>query len=1316
MSDNKNEIKNLGTKVENIEDLFGNAYLKYAMSVIISRAIPDVRDGLKPVHRRIVYAMKENNFTFNRPHKKSARIVGDVMGKYHPHGDSAIYDAMARMTQPWAMRMPLIDGQGNFGSIDGDKAAAMRYCVTGDTILQLANNKTIKIKDIVKDSELDTEYDIDLDIIGRKGETVKATKFFNSGIHKVYEITTEDGYSIKVTDNHPLLVLETEENGKPVLRWKVAKNIKENDIVPLFLNKPDSCSFNEVLNQEALLAGAFISEGFISKNRAGFNNVNKEYFDLVKSAYEDVVGNKFYSYNRILKSGKEIHELDVHNLSELNKSILSEMSDIKSDKKRVFDFIWGSDLKTKKDFLSSLFEGDGSCSLLPKNTGQIIYSSISLELIKDIQKLLLDFNVKSKISKSKKRNEYKLVISSISNIIEFRNNVNFLSSSNKNKLNDIVEAIKDKKGISKYRIPYLSEYVRENVSENKSWFKKNNFDSLDRIVEYKEKILKSLNNDQNIEEIINLPYFYNKVKSIKPIGEDVVYSVKVNDDYHVFIGNGFINHNTEAKLSKLSGDLIQDIEKDTVDWRNNYDESTKEPVVLPTKFPNLLVNGSSGIAVGMATNMAPHNLTEVLEGCLAYLNNKDITIDELMQYIPGPDFPTGGTILGRSGIMKAYKEGKGSLKVSGTYEIEKTAKGKEMVVITEFPYNVVKARFVEKVAELVRDKKIEGISDIRDESDRSGIRVVIEIKRDSDVNAIVSKLQKYTDLVSSFSINNLCLSSKGRPELMNLKQIIEEFVNFRRTVIRNRTFFDLEETRKKLHNVIGLYIAVLNMNEFVEVIKSSKDKEDAYNKLISKPYKIDDFFKKLIEESDPDEEIKDEFYLSDIQVKSILEMRLHRLTALERDKIAEEAKELSSQIVYFLDILNNKEKLEAIIYTELEEMKATYPSERMSKISDTEMDDIDDDDLVEKKDIMITLTKSSYIKRTMLDLYREQRKGGKGKSGMQTKEDDFVISTRVCTTHTPLVFFTTRGIAHSLKAYKLPDYPANARGKPLVNYLSLRSDENISSLLTLPEDLSELEGKSMVFVTSFGSVRKSNAMEFAKINKTGKIAIDLEDENGQYIGKLVSVMLCDENDDVIITTAKGMSVRFKVESLRVVRSRKSTGVKGINLASDDEVISASFVSNSVYTPEERQVFLSGGTKSFPVLDEDGEKIDERVVELPKEQMQNMKAEEEFYLTISENGYGKRTSAYEFKATNRGAKGLAAMQINKVTGKMIACMSANDDEGLVIVTNTGQTIRMPVAQIRKQGRKTRGSRLINLNEGQKIVDAAIVPADEEESDE
>jgi len=869
-----------------IEEEMRQSYLDYAMSVIVSRALPDVRDGLKPVHRRILYAMKEGGYDSTKPYKKSARIVGDVMGKYHPHGDSAIYDAMVRMAQDFSMRLPLVDGQGNFGSMDGDPPAAMRY--------------------------------------------------------------------------------------------------------------------------------------------------------------------------------------------------------------------------------------------------------------------------------------------------------------------------------------------------------------------------------------------------------------------------------TEARLGKVAEALLEDIDKDTVAFQPNYDEITTEPVVLPARFPNLLVNGAGGIAVGMATNIAPHNLGEVCDACIATIDNPDITTEELLEIVPGPDFPTGGLILGRAGCRSAAHTGRGSIMMRSRTSIEEVRKDRQAIVVSEIPYQQNKKRLIEIIAECVQSKTIEGISDLRDESDRDGVRVVIEIKRDAMADIVLNQLFKHTPLQTSFGVNMLALNG-GRPEQMGLKQVLTAFLAFREEVITRRTTFELAQARARAHILLGLAVAVANIDEIIALIRNAPDSATAKEQLLSRAWPAADIAP-LIALVDEDGLREDNSYrMSETQAKAILDLRLHRLTGLERDKIGDDLRAVVAQIEDYLDILANRPRVLAIMKEEITDVRDRFATPRRTTIEDLEFES-DIEDLIQREDMVVTVSHAGYIKRVPLSTYRAQKRGGKGRAGMTTKDEDFVSDIFVACTHTPMLFFSSLGKVYKLKVYKLPLSTPQAKGKALVNLLPLEQGEIITTTLHLPEDEGSWENLNVVFATASGGIRRNKLSDFSNVRANGLIAMKLEEGD-----KLIAVRTCMPEDDILLASRFGKAIRFAVEDVRVFAGRTSTGVRGLRLAKDDEVISMSVLLHVDASPEERSAYLkqkrllaNGDDETTTANDEDEVSTD---LVLSTERFAQLAALEEHLLTISERGFGKRTSAYEYRIAGRGGQGIWNMDMSERNGLLIATFTVKDGQDVMLVTDGGQIIRMPVNDVRIAGRRTQGVTLFRVADDERVVSVA-----------
>lgn len=770
---------------------------------------------------------------------------------------------------------------------------------------------------------------------------------------------------------------------------------------------------------------------------------------------------------------------------------------------------------------------------------------------------------------------------------------------------------------------------------------------------------------------------------------------------------------TEVRMERVSTALLDDIDRDTVDFRDNYDNTESEPTILPARFPNLLVNGSGGIAVGMATNIPSHNLIEVINAAIALMDNADITTEELMEIMPGPDFPTAGIILGRSGIRSAYETGRGSVLMRGRVGVEEIRKDREALIITEIPYQVNKASMIEKIAELVRDKRIEGISDIRDESDRNGMRVVIELKRDAVADIVLNQLYKYSPLQTSFGCNFVALNG-GKPEQMSLRDILTAFVDFREEVVTRRAKFLLNKARDRAHVLVGLVIAVANVDEVIQLIRTAPDPATARARLLERAWPAHDVeaLIKLID--DPRHKVNEDgtYYLSEEQVKAILDLRLQRLTALGRDEIGDELNKLGAEIEDYLEILRSKERVIEIIREEMIEVRDRYGTERRTEIVDA-VGDVDDEDLIAREDMVVTVSHGGYIKRVPLSTYRAQRRGGKGRSGMATRDEDFVARLFVANTHTPVLFFTSRGIVYKLKVWRLPVGAANSRGKALVNMLPLQEGEYITSIMPLPEDEDTWQDLDIMFATKRGTVRRNSLADFINVNRNGKIAMKLEDGDG-----IVDVETCLADDNVLLTTALGQAMRFSVDDVRVFTSRNSVGVRGIRLADGDEVIAMSIIRHLDASPEERAAYL----KLRRLMDgdaEDSADLDEELsvgdVEMSSERYAEMSAAEQFILAISENGYGKRTSSYEYRKTGRGGKGITAMAMSERNGQIVASFPIENDDQIMLVTNGGKLIRVPVDGIRIAGRATQGVTVLSTAKDEKVVSVERISEPEPDED-
>ena len=776
---------------------------------------------------------------------------------------------------------------------------------------------------------------------------------------------------------------------------------------------------------------------------------------------------------------------------------------------------------------------------------------------------------------------------------------------------------------------------------------------------------------------------------------------------------------TEARLDKAAMPLLEDLDLDTVNFQPNYDGKEHEPTVLPARFPNLLVNGAGGIAVGMATNIPPHNLGEVIDACVAYIDDPAITIEGLMEIVPGPDFPTGASIMGKSGIRLAYQTGRGSIVMRAKSHIEELRKEREAIIVTEVPYQVNKATMVEKIADMVREKRIEGISDLRDESSREGVRVVIEIKRDAVADVVLNQLYRFTPLQTSFGANMVALTG-GRPEILNLKDFIAAFVEFREEVVSRRTRYLLNKARERAHVLCGLATAVANIDEVIRLIRTAPTPAAAHEALMARDWPAEDIAPLIALVDDPRHPMNDDgtYRLSDAQARAILELRLARLTALGRDEIGDELEKLAKEIADYLDILRSRARIQEIVKTELAEVKAAFATPRRTVIQEWDAD-LDDEDLIAREDMVVTVSHAGYIKRVPLSTYRAQRRGGKGRSGMSTRDEDFVTRLFVANTHTPVLFFSSEGQVYKEKVWRLPLSAPNARGKALVNMLPLEANERITTIMPLPEDEASWETLDVMFATSSGTVRRNKLSDFVNVNRAGKIAMKLD--QGDHI---VDVQICTEADDVLLTTSAGQCIRFAVPEVRVFKGRDSTGVRGINLGKGDEVISLAILKHIDVTAEERATYLKDAAAARRAFNGEAEDAVEAVavdgeeaageVELGAKRLE-MELAEQFILTISEKGYGKRSSSFEYRVTGRGGKGIVAMVTSERNGKLVASFPVIDSDQLMLVTNGGQVIRVPVDggpgnRIRIAGRSTQGVTVFNTSGAEKVVSVECIGDD------
>jgi len=977
----------------------------------------------------------------------------------------------------------------------------------------------------------------------------------------------------------------------------------------------------------AFLLGALVAEGSFHQKKIIFCNSDMHYYNKIKNIiYDQFKGIQIYE-RKIVGNCLELEIYHQHVVNFLKNIGLREA---KSDKKEIPFSVLQSTKKIIAEFLKGLFEGDGSVKykIDKRHFGKSIeltYNSKSKKLISQLKILLLNFGIVTTSPYKDKRNGcYKLIISGHASIKAFKDNINFFSPRKISILGKI-DSINPNRMSKTDLIPFISEYIRKKYKLHKiSRFNFDRYNNLEKnigelleIVDKKDAIL--------LKDLLKIRYLFSKVKFTKKLGKKKkVYSVKVDSRCHSFIASGFINHNTEAKLQKISDAVLEDIEKETVDFVENFDNSLKEPTVLPAKLPNLLINGSSGIAVGMATNIPPHNLSEVSDAIIAQVDNPQITIDELNQIIVGPDFPTAGIIVGTKGIIEAYKKGKGQIKVRARSKSEEI-KGKPAIIITEIPYMVNKSRLIEQIADCVKTDRIKGIADLRDESDRTGMRIVIILKKDANKDVVLNQLYKHTRLQTTFGANLLALVNNV-PKRLNLKQFISNYIDHRKEIVTKRTQFDLKKAQARIHIVKGLLIALKNIDPVIKLIRNSSNAAQAMQGL------------------------QKEFELSQKQTEAILNMRLQKLTALEIDKLKDENEELTKKIKEFKSILDSEQKVFDIIKEEITQIKQDFGDERRTELIEEE-EEILDEDIIKEEQMVITITNSGYIKRTQPQLYKMQHRGGKGIRTTSTKEEDFVEHIFTSSTHSYILFFTDKGKVFWIKVYQLPHASRQAKGKAIVNLLRLSQDEQITAMIPI-RNFSEQN--NLVMVTKNGIINKTKLSEYSNPRKGGIIAIKLEEDN-----RLVDVVMTDGKQQLLIATAKGQAVRFEETDVRPT-GRATRGVRGIRLGKNDYVV------GMVISDEEKSL-----------------------------------------LTITENGFGKRTKISSYRLIRRGGKGVINIKCSQRNGNVADIKSVNDSDEIIFVSRQGILIRVPAKGISQIGRNTQGVRLMRLNSGDKVVNAARI---------
>jgi len=1103
-----------------VGDEMRSSFLEYAYSVIYSRALPDARDGLKPVQRRILYTMNDMGLRPDRGHVKSARVVGEVMGRLHPHGDSAIYDALVRMAQPWSLRVPFIDGHGNFGSPD-DSPAAMRYCLTGDTRVRLRDGGSIRIDELVGLPE-NSEADADFEVLDKDGKAVRVTKVFNSGTHPVKKLVAKSGHALRGSHNHPVLCL-VPIAGVPVFQWLRLDEITPGTVVCLARNASTTAIPMAYEMMLGTLLGGWVSEGFTSETRAGFNNTDSEYFQYVLDAYDAIVGGRRYVYSRALRrSGRTIHELDVHNTTELLKSPLAALVGQKAADKRIPEIVWQGGPGLKRAFLMAVFEGDGGVHVVNGTSITIQYSTYSKGLAADLQELLLEFGIHSNLSRYE-RGEFRLVISGLHQMHAFAERVGFLAE-NKEKLEKLLRDLpRYRHRLSKDFVPYVADYVRDSLvagrGTGKSWLLKHNFDRIERWQADRSLLVTKFKDPETltvVAQVMDSGYRFVEVASVVDCPPEPVYSLRVDTEDHSFLAGGFVNHNTECRMAPAALAMTASIEKDTVDFKPNYDSRELEPTVLPAAIPNLVVNGSTGIAVGMATNIAPHNLIEVVQALRHLISHPSATIDDLMRFIPGPDLPTGGKIVGLDGIRDAYETGRGVFKMRATARIETIGRRKG-IVVTELPYGVGTEKVVERIKVLVQTKKLQGIADIKDLTDRDkGLHLVIEIKNGFHPEAMLEQLYKQTPLEDSFGINTVALVD-GQPRTLGLKQLLEVFLEHRFDVVRRRSTFDRTKAADRLHLVEGLLLAILDIDEVIQLIRTSDNAAIAKERLMSV------------------------FDLSEIQADYILDMPLRRLTKFSKIELDKERDELLRTIEALDTILGDEKLLRKVVADELSDVAKTYGTPRRTVLLESAGTAVTSAAMpVEVADdpCFAFLSSSGLVARSTSDEVP-------GQGGGRANHDAIVSAVRA-TARGEIGLVTSRGRLVKVGVLDLPAMPPSANdpnlqgGLPLSALVNLDPGEQPLALTSLATD-----GPGLALGTRQGVVKRVNP---EVLGRDDWDVIGLKDGD-EVVGALE---LTTGRETLCFITSDAQLLHFNADLVRP-QGRAGGGMAGIKVAPGETV-------------------------------------------------------------------------------------------------------------------------------------------------------------------
>ncbi len=1231
-----------GDRVEprGIEVEMQQSYLDYAMSVIVGRALPEVRDGLKPVHRRVLYAMYDGGYRPDRGYFKCARVVGDVMGNYHPHGDSPIYDTLVRLAQPWSLRYPLVDGNGNFGSPGNDPAAAMRYCLSPDTRIRSSDGETFKIGDVAPDARPATDIPLqDVKVLNRVGDAVQALTLFHSGEHPTLRLATREGYQLIGTPNHPVLCL-VDVLGVPMLLWKLLEEIVAGDRVVLFRG---DATEREPLTQAqdalAVLLGGLISEGWSGDTWSEFCNTDRMYLDEVLAAYDHIVRQRRYHDVATTVTGKDLHRFRFLT-RRLDGTAVEQIVGQRSAAKEIPAIVWAQGPAFKARFLQALFEGDGSCSRLPRNTVQVSYSTRSPQLARDVQQLLLEFGIVSRLCHHA-TGEWKVYLGNRREARLFADRVGFWGHK-QTKLRNILAGIPvSSSAMSNDHVPFVAAYLREagaTTCADQDWLRRHNVDRIERWERDGAEIRSHVTDPEAlavIEPLVTGLHYYAEVASVEPAGVQPVFSFRVDSDDHAFLSDGFVSHNTECRLAPLAMEMLREIDQETVDFTANYDGRSQEPTILPSRIPNLLVNGSSGIAVGMATNIPPHNLREVAAGVHWALDNptasSEALLEALLARVQGPDFPTGGLIVGRDGIAEAYRTGRGSVRMRAVVVVDEDAKGRTILVVSELPYQVNPDNLAESIADLVRDGKIGGIADVRDEgSQRLGQRLVIVLKRDAIAKVVLNNLYKHTQLQYTFGCNMLAIVD-GVPRTLRLDQFVEYYVAHQVDVLVRRTRFQLRRAEERAHILRALGKALDRLDDVITLIRNSASAEAARSELMA-----------LLE-------------IDELQAVAILDMQLRRLAALERQRILDELAEKEREIADLRAILADPVRQRRIIGEELTEIVERYGDERRTRIVPFE-GDMSAEDLIAQEDVVVTVTRGGYAKRTKSDLYRSQRRGGRGVQGASLREDDIVERFFVTTTHHWLLFFTDQGRVYRAKAHELPEANRNGRGQHVANILAFQPGERIAQVIALRN---YADSPYLVLATRKGLVKKTALTEYDNGRSAGLIAINLREDD-----ELIGAALIRAEDDLLLVSRQAKSIRFEAndEAMRPM-GRATSGVMGMRLPGDDELLAM-------------QVARADSTGSQEAL-----------------------------LVVTDGGFGKRTLLSEYKRQGRGGQGVLTARIEERRGQLVGALIVQEADEIFAITSAGVVIRMSVQPLRYLSRATGGVKLVSLDQDTSVVAVA-----------